>query len=92
MRCRLGLHALAPELEDGTDGGVEWYDNSSLSECSSLRDEHYQFDALSVGRKNDGQTEGIIHQWKMVSYCRCGISMSAAGRGRVWRPLYWSSS
>lgn len=38
LRYRLGLHVVAPLLEDGTDEGVRRYYNSRPSECSFLAD------------------------------------------------------
>ena len=43
IRYRLGMHVVAPQLEDGTDSGVHAYYNSRLSECSFLDDpNHYE--------------------------------------------------
>ena len=43
VRYRLGLHVVAPELEDGSDDGVRSYYNSRLSDCSFLADPgHYE--------------------------------------------------
>ena len=41
VRYRLGLHVVAPLLEDGTDEGVRRYYNSRPSECSFLTDPHH---------------------------------------------------
>ncbi len=43
LRYRLGLHVVAPQLEDGTDPGVVAYYNSRLSVASFLQDpDHYE--------------------------------------------------
>jgi 2-polyprenyl-3-methyl-5-hydroxy-6-metoxy-1,4-benzoquinol methylase len=43
IRYRLGLHVVAPQLEDGTDEDVKAYYNSRLSDCSFLADaDHYE--------------------------------------------------
>ena len=38
IRYRLGRHVVAPDLESGTDEGVQRYYNSRLSDCSFLAD------------------------------------------------------
>jgi 2-polyprenyl-3-methyl-5-hydroxy-6-metoxy-1,4-benzoquinol methylase len=43
LRYRLGRHVVAPDLEDGSDEGVERYYNSRLSDCAFLADPgHYE--------------------------------------------------
>jgi len=43
IRYRLGLHVVAPQLEDGTDEGIQAYYNSRLSDCSFLANaDHYE--------------------------------------------------
>lgn len=42
-RYRLGLHVVAPGLDEGTDEGVKAYYNSRVSDCSFLADaNHYE--------------------------------------------------
>jgi 2-polyprenyl-3-methyl-5-hydroxy-6-metoxy-1,4-benzoquinol methylase len=57
IRYRLGMHVVAPGLEDGTDAGVHAHYNSRLSECSFLADPtHYERPRIDwiLGRVHGG--------------------------------------